>query len=192
MSRGLGERQKYGAYRDTLARAVHYDAHLLRLYADEPTFQFDGMGTSWLIQLGRFQERSELYPRGRQLEEIDAREQRTRDLRQLLDAIEHLRAYDPMLHYAVSSVCMAGDAAITAGRGTRHQGDVWGRVLRETYGGDDGKLWRHLQAGWALVAVLVVEAPILEAAQEAGAVDAKAVSWAKERGLLPEEMELGG
>ena len=184
MSRRLGEREKYGAYRDTLARAVHYDAHLLRLYAEEPSFRFDGLGTSWLIQLGRFQERSELYPRGRQLDEIDAGEQRGRELRQLLDAVEQLRAYDPMLHHSVFSVCMAGAATIMPGRGTRHQGDVWGRVLKETYGGDDGKLWRHLQAGWALVAVLVVEGPILAAAQEAGAVDERALAWARERGLV--------
>ena len=182
--KSLGERQEYGAYRKTLAQAVHYDAHLLRLYAEEPGFRFDGLGTSWLIQLGRFQERSELYPRGRQLEEIDVREQRARHLRRLLDGIEHLRDFDPMLHHTVFSVCMAGTATIMPGRGTRHQGDVWGRVLKETYGGDDGKLWRHLQAGWALVAVLVVETVILAAALEKGAVDAKALAWAKERGLL--------
>ncbi len=186
MSRRLGERDRreYGAYKQTLAQAVHYDAHLLRFYAEEPSFRFDGLGTSWLIQLGRFQERPELYPRARQLEEIDACQQRARDLRRLLDAIEHLRAYDPMLHHAVFSVCMAGAVTIMPGRGTRHQGDVWGRVLKETYGGDDGKLWRHLQAGWALVAVLVVDAPILAAAWEAGAVDERALAWARERGLV--------
>ena len=184
MTRRLGERRKYGAYRDTLGRAVHYDAHLLRTYMEEPSFRFDGLGTSWLIQLGRFQERSGLYPRDRQLEEIDACEQRARDLRRLLDAIEHLRSYDPMLHQTVFSVCMAGSATIMPGRGTRHQGDVWGRVLKETYGGDDGRLWRHLQAGWALVAILVVEPEVLAAAQEAGAVDERPLRWAKERKLL--------
>ncbi|KKK64040.1 hypothetical protein LCGC14_2988250, partial [marine sediment metagenome] len=89
-----------------------------------------------------------------------------------------------MLHYAVFSVCMGGAATIMPNRGTRHQGDLWGRVLKETYGGDDGRLWRHLQAGWAMVAVLAIDAPILAAAQEAGAVDQKAISWAKERSLL--------
>lgn len=181
MSRRLGERPEYSAYRKTLAKAVHYDAHLLRLYAEDPSFQFDGLGSSWLVEMGHG---SQEFPRERFLEEIDVRVQRARDLRRLLDAIEQLRIYDPMLHHAVFSVCMAGEATIMPGRGTRHQGDVWGRVLKETYGGDDGKLSRHLQAGWALVSVLVVEAPILAAAQEAGAVDEKAINWAKERRLL--------
>ena len=181
MSRRLGERPGYDGYRDTLARAVHYDAHLLQLYAEDPSFQFDGLGSSWLVEMGHG---SQDFPRERFLEEIDVRVQRTRDLRRLLDAIEHLRVYDPMLHHAVFSVCMAGTVTIMPGRGTRHQGDVWGRVLRETYGGDDGKLWRHLQKGWALVAILAIDAPILAAAQEAGAVDGKAINWAKERGLL--------
>ena len=180
MSR-LGERHEYGAYRKTLAQAVHYDGHLLRLYAEDPSFQFDGLGSSWLVEMGHG---SQDFPRERFLEEIDVRVQRMRDLRRLLDAIEQLRAYDPMLHHAVFSVCMAGAATIMPGRGTRHQGDVWGRVLKGTYGGDDGRLWRHLQAGWALVAVLVVEAPILAAAQEKGAVDAKALAWARGRGLV--------
>lgn len=181
MTRCLGERRKYGTYHDTLARAVHYDAHLLQHYAEESSFRFDGLGSSWLMEMGHG---SDDFPRESFVEELDVRVQRPRDLRRLLDAIEYLREYDPMLHQTVFSVCMAGGATIMPGRGTRHQGDVWGRVLRETYGGDDGRLWRHLQAGWSLVAILVVEAPILAAAQEAEAVDLKALRWARERGLL--------
>ena len=45
-------------------------------------------------------------------------------------------------------------------------------------------MWRHLQAAWSLVAVLVVTPEVLAAAEAAGAVDAKALSWARGRGLV--------
>ena len=183
MTRRLGERPSYGAYAATLGKAVHYDSHLLLLYADDTTMRFDGLGSSWLVQIGRSQERS--HPRDSQCDEMDARTaRRSDDLRRLMDAIEHLREYDPHLHHIVFAVCMAGGASITPGRGTRHSGGIWGRVVRDLYGGDDGKLWRHLQSAWQVVAVLAVGPDVLRAAQEAGATDARAVAWARERGLL--------
>lgn len=185
MSRSLGERREYGAYKRTLGSAVHYDAGLLKLHLAEPSFRFDGLGSSWLVEMGRYQERSGLYPSPAFIEEMDARANRLEDMRRLLDAVKALREYDPILHWALFSVCIAGECGIARGRKTRHTGTVWDKVLRSSpYGGDDGKLWTHLQAGWSLVAVLAVEGAILAAAQEVGAVDAKAVAWARERGLL--------
>ena len=179
--RRLGERREYSAYALTLGRAVHYDAHILLLYAADTSFRFDGLGSSWLVQMGHGQGS---FPRDSQCDEMDAHARREGDLRHLLDAVEHLRAYDPHLHHVVFAVCMAGGANITPGRGTRHSGEIWGRVVRDIYDGDDGKLWAHLQAAWQVVAVLAVDAAILKAAQEAGATDERAVAWARERGLL--------
>lgn len=184
MSRRLGERSDYSRYKKTLGRAVHYDAHLLMLYLEEPGFRFDGLGSSWLVQMGRYQERSGLYPPDGQLSEMDAQERRRRELRRLLDAIERLREFDPQLHHAVFAVCMVGGASLRSGRGTRHESEVWARVLKDVYGGDDRRLTRHLQRGWDFVAVLAVVPAVLRAAQEAGAVDERAVAWARERGLL--------
>ena len=178
----LGERREYGAYAKTLGSAVHYDAHLLLLYADDTSFRFDGLGSSWLVQMGHGQSS---YPRDSQCDEMDARTQRRpAELRRLMDAIEHLRTYDPHLHHVVFAVCMAGGASITPGRGTRHSGEIWGRVVRDVYGGDDAKLWAHLQAAWQVIAVLAVPGDVLRAAQEAGATDERAVAWARERGLV--------
>lgn len=179
--RRLGERREYSAYAKTLGRAVHYDSHLLLLHAEDTGFRFDGLGSSWLVQLGHGQGS---HPRDSQCDEMDARVQRQQDLRRLMDAIEHLRTYDPHLHYVTLKVCVAGGGEIRPGRGLRHSGDVWDEVVRELYGGEDGRLWAHLQAAWGLVAVLAVDATTLKAAQEEGAVDLKALAWARERGLL--------
>ena len=182
MSRRFGERREYGAYANTLGRAVHYDGHLLLIHAADTSFRFDGLGSSWLIQLGRSHEHD--HPRDSLCDEMDARAQREADLRRLMDAIEGLRAYDPHLHHLVFKVCVAGGGYVKPGRGLRHSGDLWDEAVRELYGGDDGALWRHLQAAWSLVAVLVVDAAILRQAQEAGATDARAVAWATAQGLL--------
>ena len=179
--RRLGERREYSAYAMTLGRAVHYDAALLRTHAADTSFRFDGLGSSWLMQLGQGQGS---FPRDSQCDEMDAHASREADLRRLLDAIEHLRAYDPHLHHIAFKVCVAGGCYVKPGRGLRHSGNLWDEVVRDVYGGDDVKLWRHLQAAWSLIAVLAVDAAILKAAQEAGATDERAVAWARERGLV--------
>jgi hypothetical protein len=184
MTHRLGDRRQYGRYAKTLGQAVHYDAHLLMLYQAEPGFRFDGLGSSWLVRIGGYQERAALYPRRGFIEEMESRKQRTRDLRRLLDAIERLRDYDPHLHHVVFSLCVAGSVKLIPGRGIRHTGEVWTRLLKGVYGGDERRLWRHMVAGWEVVAVLAVEPAILKAAQEAGAADQRAVAWARERGLI--------
>ena len=180
MSR-LGERREYGAYANTLGRAVHYDGHLLLIHAADTTFRFDGLGSSWLVQMGRGQDS---FPRDSLCDEMDARAQRDADLRHLMDAIEGLRAYDPHLHHLAVKVCVAGGGYVKPGRGLRHSGDLWDGAVRELYGGDDGALWRHLQSAWSLIAVLAVPGDVLRAAQEAGATDERAVVWARERNLI--------
>ena len=181
---GLGERREYGQYARTLGSAVHYDAHVLMLYAADTSFRFDGLGSSWLVQLGRLSERSQLYPGRAFIDELEARGERARDLEALEKALEMLREYDPVLHHVAFTVCMAGGAHLTPGRGTRHGGAIWNRVVKDVYGGNDTLLWRHLQVAWSLVAVLVVTPEVLAAAEAAGAVDAKALSWARGRGLV--------
>ncbi len=133
------------------------------------------------MQMGRGQDS---FPRDSLCDEMDARVQRTHDLRRLMDAIEHLRTYDPHLHHLAFKVCVAGGGEIRPGRGLRHSGAVWDSVVRELYGGDDGALWRHLQSAWSLVAVLAVTPDVLRAAQDAEAVDLKALAWAREQGLV--------
>ena len=181
MTRRLGERREYSAYAKTLGRAVHYDAHLLLIHAADTSFRFDGLGSSWLVQMGRGQGS---HPRDSLCDELDARARRTQDLRRLMDAIEGLRAYDPHLHHIAFKVCVAGGGYIKPGRGLRHSGDLWDEVVRDVYGGDDAKLWAHLQAAWQMIAVLAVPGDVLRAAQEAGATDARAIAWARERSLI--------
>ncbi len=181
MARRLGERPDYSAYRFTLGRAVHYDAALLLTHAEDTSFRFDGLGSSWLVQMGRG---GGSHPRDSQCDEMDLRTQRERDLRRLMDAIRHLRDYDPHLHHVAFNTCVVGGHQIMPGRGLRHSGHFWDAMVRDLYDGDDGKLWEHLQRAWSFVAVLAVDAAILKAAQEAGAVDEKAEAWATERKLL--------
>lgn len=183
--RRLGERESYGAYARTLGKAVHYDWALLRLAVEDSSFDYDGLGTSWLVDMGRFQERSQLYPRDGQLDEIDARALRARDCGRVSEALERLREYDPLLHRAVFQVCLVGGCLMLPGRGLRHEGETWKRILSGApYGGRHQLLFEHMKAGWAFIAVLAVEGDILRAAEEAGAMDAKALRWVGERGLL--------
>lgn len=183
--RRLGERERYGPHRGTLGRAVHYDAHRLLLYGDDTSYPFDGLGSSWLAPLGKGW-RS--HPSDRLCDEMDrdtdAQAARKRDHLLLEWGLKQLRVYDPHLYAVTRRVCGEGGATMALGRNLRHSGPVWDGVVDGLYDGDDGKLWRHLQAAWGVVAVLVVDADVLRAAQEAGAVDPKALAWRTERGLV--------
>lgn len=179
----LGQRDDYtpsGRNPVTLGTAVHFDAHALQAYRRDLGYRLDGLGTSWLVRMGHQRQKSSASFERR----VDEQEWRAAELRRLLDAIETLRDYDPLLHHAVVTVCLTGGARLLPQYGTRHEGAAFDRLLRERYGGKYATLYEHLKAGWGLVAVLVAEPETLAAASAARAADEKALAWATARGLV--------
>lgn len=179
----LGQRPDYGQYRP-LAEAVHYDAHLL-LHLRTTSFRFDGLGSSWLVQLGRHQARTQLYPRPAIVQEMDRHSWLLKERARVRETMALLREYDPMLHWIVDLLCVGERAAVSfvPGRQLRHVGPEHEAVLREC--GSEATLARRWRAGWGLLAVLLVPADVLDLALTyQGAVDQRALRWARETGLV--------
>lgn len=205
MSRGLGERSEYIRYRVdrdgeatketlTLGAAVHEDYHtarnaLLAALEGAQEDNYDALpDTPPFIILGG--SKSHDYPSGIVARIIDQAlgsvGSRYGDwVERVEKAVSRLGEYEPhgeTLQLMIYWACVKGTATLLRGRGWRHTGDWYAKALE--LAGGDVHFWKAWQDAWSLVAILVVEAPILAAAEEAGAVDAKTLAWAKERKLL--------
>ena len=183
--RRLGERPSYSAHGPSLGRSVHSDFHarqVLLIPDGETTTELDGLGSSWCVQLGRYQERPALYPRDRQLDAMDRRDKVCQEVARVMAAVARLPEWEPhgeLLHDCLMAVCIRDPVRLSLERGWRHGGEgfeAWRRRL-----GDKAAIWRLLERAWGIVAALVVDSDVVRAAQVAGAVDERAVAWARER-----------
>jgi hypothetical protein len=100
-------------------------------------------------------------------------------------ALPMLAQYEPLggtMLDIVMAACIKGEARLRLGQGWRHVGE--GQKLAREIAGAEGVMLRALAEAWEIVAVLVVTPEVLTAAEAAQAVDAKALAWARARGLV--------
>lgn len=195
MSRRLGERDRY-EHDVGLARAVHsgYHESLLLLAFDMSLERTTERGdvipagpesASYVMAAGQTMPGSCDFPRDRDVDRMDRAAARMREIVAVKEALVSLRDYEPhgeLMAALVEMVCMGSAARYTRRRGWRHAGPDYEQAVR-LCGGDSG-YWRTLTDAWGIIGVLSVAPEVLVAAQEAGAVDLKALRWARERGLL--------
>lgn len=182
--RALGERDSYGRYGDRLAKFVHSDFHTRLFLASGGGGRFDlerttdrgdvfpaGPEGASSITVGKWQQRSQLYPRPLLMDQMEARTAAIPEIRRVLDAWRRLRDWEPngeVLYRVVLVDCVALPPDLHQSAGWRHH---------------DKRYGRQRDQAWEIIAVLVVEPAVLAAAEAAGAVDAKALAWARARGL---------
>ena len=182
--RRLGERAEYGKYLNTLGRAVHSDFHTLVFLASSGGGRFDlekttergdilpaGPEGASFITTGKWQQRSQLYPRPMLMDELEKRTAALPEIERVLAAWRRLPEWEPggeVLYRVLAVDCLALTPTPRRG-GWRHHDRVY---------------WRQRAEAWEIVAVIAVQPDVLAAAEAAGAVDAKALRWARTRGLL--------
>lgn len=195
MSRRLGERDRY-EHDVGLARAVHsgYHESLLLLAFDmslERTTEHGDVipmgpeSASYVMAAGHAMPGAHGFPRERDVDRMDRSTQRMREIVAVKEALVHLRDYEPhgeLMAALVEMVCMGSAARYTRRRGWRHAGPDYEQAVR-LCGGDSG-YWRTLTDAWGIIGVISVGPEDLAAAREAGAVDERALAWARERGLV--------
>ena len=180
--RRLGERSEYGRYLNTLGRAVHSDFHTLIFLASSGGGRFDlekttergdqlpaGPEGASFITVGKWSQRSQLYPRPMLMDELERRTAALPEIERVLAAWRRLLEWEPggeILYRVLAVDCLALTPALGR-RGFRHH---------------DKAYWRQRAQAWDLVSVQVVEDDVLAAAEAAGAVDAKALAWARAKG----------
>ena len=183
--RRLGERaeSEYGHYLNTLGRAVHDDYHLRvflafgagggRFDLEKTTERGDqlpaGPEGASAITVGKWSQRSQLYPRPMLMDELEKRTAALPDIERVLAAWRRLPQWEPggeILYRVLAVDCLALTPEPRRG-GWRHH---------------DRLYWRQRAESWEIVAVLAVDADVLTAAEAAGAVEAKALAWARAKG----------
>ena len=182
--RRLGERTDYGRYINTLGRSVHSDFHTLMFLAfgasggrfdlEKTTERGDQLpagpeGASF-ITVGKWSQRSQLYPRPMLMDELEKRTAALPEIERVLAAWRRLPEWEPggeILYRVLGVDCLALTPTLGR-RGFRHH---------------DKAYWRQRAQAWDLVSVQVVEDDVLAAAEAAQAVDARALAWARARGL---------
>jgi len=182
--RRLGERAEYGHYLNTLGRAVHSDFHTLVFLASSGGGRFElekttergdqlpaGPEGASFITTGKWQQRSQLYPRPMLMSELEKRTSALPEIERVLAAWRRLPEWEPsgeVLYRVLAVDCLALTPALGR-RGFRHHDKLY---------------WRQRAEAWEIVGALVVDADVLAAAEAAGAVDTKALAWARARGLV--------
>ena len=184
--RRLGERSEYGRYLATLGRAVHDDYHLRvflafgagagRFDLEKTTERGDQLpagpeGASF-ITTGKWQQRSQLYPRPMLMDELEKRTAALPEIERVLAAWRRLREWEPngeILYRVLAVDCLALTPTLGR-RGFRHHDKLY---------------WRQRAEAWEIVGVLAVDGDVLAAAEAAQAVDARSLAWARVRGLTP-------
>ena len=187
--RRLGERPEYGRYLATLGRCVHDDYHTLMFLAfgagggrfdlEKTTERGDQLpagpeGASF-ITVGKWSQRSGLYPRPMLMDELEKRTAALPEIERVLAAWRRLREWEPggeILYRVLAVDCLALTPTLGR-RGFRHH---------------DKAYWRQREQGWEIVAVLAVDVDVLAAAEAAQATDSKALVWARSHGLLAGEV----
>jgi len=198
VSRRLGERREYEP-KVGLARAVHDDYHsrtvrvrAARYFEDGDLSQDDhseplpaGPEGASIIQPGGWHWGSHHFPRPHILEAIETDPQSLKDIATVWAAWAQLRDYEPhgeILAELVRLACVHGEVTYRRGHNWMHRGRAYKAAVEMA--GNRDKLWGDLTVAWGVIAVLAVEAPVLRRAQDAGAVDERAVAWARGRGLI--------
>ena len=190
--RRLGERaeSEYGHYLNTLGRAVHDDYHLRvflafgagggRFDLEKTTERGDqlpaGPEGASAITVGKWSQRSQLYPRPMLMDELEKRTAALPDIERVLAAWRRLPQWEPngeILYRVLGVDCLALTPTLGR-RGFRHH---------------DKQFWRQRAEAWEIVGVLAVQPDVLAAAEAAGAVDVKALAWARARGLCEVSQE---
>jgi hypothetical protein len=167
----------------SLGQALHYDYH--RAVGNVGTFYPPDARTSSIISTGSS---SGDYPPPAWVDAIDKSQGRADcqlgEFTRLSSALDWLRVYDPIEADVVVALCVRGRSTVIRGRGVRHWsiGDI---SERPPFDGDDQKLQRWLAKAWELIGVLIATPASLRKAVEANAVERWALTWCRERGLVP-------
>jgi hypothetical protein len=205
VTRRLGERDAYERSPIALARCVHHDYHEWRniLWAqvalaeteERTTDRGDilpaGPETASVVSPGKRRWGPEDFPRPHQVREMDRdlgwRAVAVARVEAVVGKLAEYESHGETLRTLVQWVCVEGDVRLVRRRGWRHSGPHYQAAL-EMFGGDN-QMWQALTDAWSLIAVMAVEGDVLRAAQEAGAVDEKALAWVTERGLVVEKKD---
>ena len=97
-------------------------------------------------------------------------------------ALPLLAQYEPLggtMLDIVMAACIRGETHLRLGQGWRHVGE--GQRLAREIAGAEGAMLRALADGWALLAILAVDAAVLTVAEGVGAADERMLAWARER-----------
>jgi len=181
--RRLGERPEYGRYLATLGRCVHDDYHtrvFLAFGAGAGRFDLEkttqrgdqlpaGPEGASFITVGKWSQRSGLYPRPMLMDELEKRTAALPEIHRVLDAWRRLPEWEPngeILYRVLGVDCLALTPTLGR-RGFRHH---------------DKQYWRQREQGWEIVGAMAVDADVLASAEAAQAVDARALAWARARG----------
>jgi hypothetical protein len=176
VTRRLGERAEYRQYTGTLGKAVHNDYHAWTLPVADDPFEQDaptereplpaGPQSSWVAHAGGPKPDPTRFPYESLLDQINRRGHRGEELARVKDAWQRLREWEPngeVLYRVVYVDCLCRPVRL----GWKHR---------------DKKFYEARVRAWEIIAVQAVEEDVLARAVEAGAVDERALAWA--RGLL--------
>ncbi|HXG36505.1 MAG TPA: hypothetical protein VNL15_06025 [Dehalococcoidia bacterium] len=161
----------------SLGALAHRKAHeLLVLSQDDSDDGLDVSGSNWLALLGNYDQRSQLYPREKQMNALERRERKAQELRRLLDAVEALRRFDSVLFRAIWRVCLNGEIRFAANNGVRHL-QAYERVM--SFYGSEAAMWRALEKAWELIGLVWLDKETVHLAINKGAVNRGALEWVK-------------
>lgn len=184
---------------DSLGKAMHAQFHALRRRGDEEP---PDIGSTSIVRPGLYDQRSQLYPRPAFTRYIDRQDWRQRRTTQMREALPKLAAYNWRWAEVIRLACVdAAEEDVGLGKGfvPTHRGQSRKRAARLLIeeGGSyvEMALNRELDAAWEFLGVLWaarnwtdgegrLQKGDLEEAIEAGALDQRALAWARGQGFV--------
>lgn len=183
----------------SLGQMCHAQWHVLRRRGEE---ELPTIGSTSIVRPGLYDQRSQLYPRPAFTRYIDRAEWRKRRTQQMREALPKLATYNWRWAEVIRLACVDAaveDVGLAKGNVPTHRGQSKKRAVRllieEGGGYEETALRRELNSAWEWLGVLWAEKSWtdgegrlhkggLEEAIENGAMDQRALAWAREKGFV--------